>query len=617
MKKTNRILPFILAAFALCILNTGAQAYGGYIRSAAILQSGVSTGIVRDCALPKYTGRDVGEKITACIADLPPTGGTVDARAFEGPQVLTSTIAITRPAKLLLGCAEFTATVDVAFAVTNTATIEGCAGSNATTITMANARATAFQVTSIGAFILRDMTIQSSAKQKSGAFVHLTGLNAQTENNRSLIENVNFRFGWDAIYSENTYGLAIHDCDFTAIQRRAIVLDHKTNGDQGIVDISSNKFMGDSTDLSTRSGSEAIAILSAGGIRIENNYFSTVGIAIHMSWSSDVRNAGQLHIIGNSFESQRTAAIQFDRGTGKTGTFGGVIVDGNFFRSDELNPGDFLRVLDNPSPWLHGLIVTGNLLELTSAVTAGINFVGGSGVGDASYIGGNRIFGNAGTGVKIGSGFTQLVIGENYVTGGLTAYLLQPDQSLPGNGNFHPGNHAFGYLSNGVRLNEPLNLPNSGYLSSRDASNSNWRRVIGMDKSDRIRIAPDGQRVAIDGPIDSIKAIGNIVAGAYATAANCSSSASPAICGTAASGSSAIGPGSRSIQVNTTAVTADSVIVITPDSTLGQKLGVRCNPDSAAQTHYVSGRTPGVSFSIGTTIPAAMESSCINWFIIN
>ena len=52
-----------------------------------------------------FTGADAGAKIAAAIADLPSTGGTVDARGLEGAQTISSDMfgGITKPVTLLLG----------------------------------------------------------------------------------------------------------------------------------------------------------------------------------------------------------------------------------------------------------------------------------------------------------------------------------------------------------------------------------------------------------------------------------------------------------------------------------------------------------------------------------
>ena len=63
----------------------------------------------------RFSGANAGAKILAAIADLPATGGIVDARGFEGNQDITSNICSrmsnTRQVTLLLGHANFRTTV--------------------------------------------------------------------------------------------------------------------------------------------------------------------------------------------------------------------------------------------------------------------------------------------------------------------------------------------------------------------------------------------------------------------------------------------------------------------------------------------------------------------------
>lgn len=53
----------------------------------------------------EFSGTEEGAKIAACIADLPSTGGTADARGFEGPQFWAACpfTGVTKPVTLLLG----------------------------------------------------------------------------------------------------------------------------------------------------------------------------------------------------------------------------------------------------------------------------------------------------------------------------------------------------------------------------------------------------------------------------------------------------------------------------------------------------------------------------------
>ncbi|MCI0422752.1 MAG: right-handed parallel beta-helix repeat-containing protein [Acidobacteria bacterium] len=63
-------------------------------------------------ALP---GANASAKIVACIAALPPTGGTADTRGLEGAQTFASNpfAGVTKPVRLLLGAATFSGALDI------------------------------------------------------------------------------------------------------------------------------------------------------------------------------------------------------------------------------------------------------------------------------------------------------------------------------------------------------------------------------------------------------------------------------------------------------------------------------------------------------------------------
>lgn len=63
----------------------------------------------------QFAGADAGAKITACIAALPSTGGTCDARGLEGAQTISSTITVNKPVQILLGYATYTTSASPAF----------------------------------------------------------------------------------------------------------------------------------------------------------------------------------------------------------------------------------------------------------------------------------------------------------------------------------------------------------------------------------------------------------------------------------------------------------------------------------------------------------------------
>jgi hypothetical protein len=87
-------------------------------------------------------GADASAKISACIAALPSTGGTCDARGLEGAQTLSSDFlsGVTKPARILFGDATFAVSAGVTLTVGNNHTLIG-AGQGRTVFRFANAGA--------------------------------------------------------------------------------------------------------------------------------------------------------------------------------------------------------------------------------------------------------------------------------------------------------------------------------------------------------------------------------------------------------------------------------------------------------------------------------------------
>jgi hypothetical protein len=102
----------------------------------------------------------------------------------------------------------------------------------------------------------------------------------------------------------------------------------------------------------------------------------------------------------------------------------------------------------------------------------------------------------------------------------------------------------------------------------------------------------------------------------FSTSSNCASSASPAVCTSASAGSVAVAASSATLQVNTTAVTANSQIILTEDSSLGARLSVTCNTTPTVQPLTVTARTAATSFTFSNTAPTT-NPRCVSYWIIN
>jgi hypothetical protein len=113
-------------------------------------------------------------------------------------------------------------------------------------------------------------------------------------------------------------------------------------------------------------------------------------------------------------------------------------------------------------------------------------------------------------------------------------------------------------------------------------------------------------------------AAGAMVSG-FTTAANCAvSSASPAACAGAASGSVAVPTAASTYTVNTTAVTANSQIIIQQDTTTttGTRLGVTCNTTVSTALPLLTAKVAGTSFTFSLTAPAT-NPDCFSYTIVN
>jgi hypothetical protein len=130
------------------------------------------------------------------------------------------------------------------------------------------------------------------------------------------------------------------------------------------------------------------------------------------------------------------------------------------------------------------------------------------------------------------------------------------------------------------------------------------------------RIAGIGQTsLFAGGPTMLMPGTQGISADRYTVNGNCSSSAVPAVCGSAASGSVVVASGATTVTVNTTAISANSIIHLTFDSSLGTKLGVTCNATPVQPT--VSARTAGRGFVLKVPMAPTTNPACFSYTVVN
>lgn len=99
------------------------------------------------------------------------------------------------------------------------------------------------------------------------------------------------------------------------------------------------------------------------------------------------------------------------------------------------------------------------------------------------------------------------------------------------------------------------------------------------------------------------------------TNANCSSSASPAVCAAAPAGSVVVAAAATTVVVNTTAVTANSQIDVKFDASLGTKLGVTCN--TTFVNAWPTVRVAATSFTVTVASAPTTNPACFSYTVIN
>jgi hypothetical protein len=175
----------------------------------------------------------------------------------------------------------------------------------------------------------------------------------------------------------------------------------------------------------------------------------------------------------------------------------------------------------------------------------------------------------------------------------------QPVMTIGGVGSMRLNGQSQAFFSSSAQV---------GWAAGADVSTNNF---------DTGFCRPSTGLIAITTTPGSCVPAGSFEAAVYLTASNCANGASPAVCGSAAAGSVAIPAAGTSLTVNTTAVTANSQIVIQQDDSLGTRLGITCNSGILAGPTAITARTPGTSFTISVTTGLTINPVCLSYHILN
>lgn len=434
----------------------------------------------------------------------------------------------------------------------------------------------------------------------------------------SLPVGIDFEKGCEAqIHSNIFYG-------YTSIGLR---LRNTYSTDIGSHYISNNSFLISGSGV----GTKAISWESGAGNRIVNNKFTTTGTAIDITLVGPSSGAT---ISGNSFENQSETSVKV-RGTSGFVNFtatGNIVLGAGGIAYKAFDIGD------DTTDAISNVVISGNSMQASGTAIK---------IGNVSsvYIGEN-VLGSFTTGIDLKATASNVTLGKHTiysVTTPLTYALVSSIRSnslgissgyvgwASSNTNTKIIHHfeppATGEVNNAIIFG--TNTP--GDYSQRGIGwNSAARMYLGRFPSNRTINEAEDLILDANGLVISnygigvfktptggtaLDAAGIVRANNFNTQSNCVDAAGTIDCGSASAGSFALAAGTTGIQVNTTAVSANSQIFIQNDPSLASRLGVTCN--STFADTYILSRGAGVGFVILTAAAPVTNPRCYSFFIVN
>lgn len=276
-----------------------------------------------------------------------------------------------------------------------------------------------------------------------------------------------------------------------------------------------------------------------------------------------------------------------------------------------------------PPPSVLGQSSNGNRSTATGSGTVSANNGSAGAIANYAAAGGSTTVGPDATLVDNGTNFTVTSLNGIVLPNGASATpTLRFAQYATNTGFFSGAATNFVFAVTGTNQ---LNFTNAGILVG-SANKYGWTSTGAATGTIDTTLCRQAAGVLEIGSNTGCAASGNLLANLvtaalYATVTDCASSASPAVCAAAPTGAVAIATGtvSETLTVNTTAVTANSEILLQVDETLGTKLGVTCD---STLTEVIGGvtitaRTATTSFQITHSGNITTNPLCLSYTIIN
>jgi hypothetical protein len=615
------------------------------------------TPTVLDCS--QQAGADMGAKLNACLAALPAAGGIADATKFSSPQTISTAVTDSISAVILTCAITINQSATVTLSGTNSAWI-GCFNQS----TIVNKTGNINQVTISGNNVAvenltlagnRTFTLNGIQVAHGALFTIIKNNSIHLQSGSCINDLGGLAEGWDS-NSCFDFGTSAYTLSGGAIVPQAanmFVSNAGADNSAAVFNISGASTL--NVSESSLSPSGAFPIFSTSGnsvLRIVDDQVQNVSSRPIVNATGGTLVISHSLLIGGGFSGQpaiTTTANSYIHDNSITCTTADCIdITGAIFTIENNRLGITSSATDEAAIRLTGTVIGANIHSNSIGIfgtgvanTYGIwmqatagggqmsdsnitdNIINGNSVPNADGFFFDNTIGDPNANVNI-IAHTQCFLTAICIKRTDPAHLLNIYEDEISNGTT-----AFSGGSTVDVLFQPAGsftfatLPiagNSSLIYCTDCTATTPTAGSGTGAFlTRILVGGGGTGGVWSG--GAINAAGQVNGATYATATNCSSSASPAVCGSAAAGSVALPTNavSSSIVVNTTAVTANSQIFAFADDTLGTKLSVTCNSTVATLVGglTISARTAGTSFTIANNVAVVTNPLCLSYHIIN
>ncbi len=336
----------------------------------------------------RFPGATAGEKIAAALADLPATGGTVDARGFTGEQEISVPLLVgapwSKPTTLLLGPALFTVSAPIQLFMNSSIigaptgmTVGGIDRTNTMLLAADNAQLAAILQLGDGGdghatfAVLQDLVVDGN-RSKAGT----------AAGGGNIVVNRSGRIDVTRVTTQNGAGHGMAMLSDPGVWQSCCAKIAKlmalTNAGAGLyLDHTNDTFVVQSEFEGNDNG---IELNGTGALRATNCDMSGYGNGIYA-----YNGAGALTIVGNQFANMKHD-IAID------GPGSGNIISGNMFLGQRKSADDAFDVIHISSSQDNA--ITGNIVATTNA-WSGIHIYSSTGKDSVT---GNVVQGASGSG---------------------------------------------------------------------------------------------------------------------------------------------------------------------------------------------------------------------------